>query len=417
MIGWVLSGLMCIVLYATMVPNSVFKESSARERRILMIFLGVRGLMPQVVQFIGKRADSFFSGGWDADQYHVKGMKVAADIARTGRSMSHSAVPGTGSVELMVGRLYELFGAPNRMAVMYVATVLATIGTIMFWVATRDLVDFKRENYAVAVLLAPTAVFWSSAIGKEAPILFGLGALTLSLRYLLSGRYLPRAAFYGVTGGLFVAYVRPHVLLAFLGATTFAAVFARSSRNLRARGSRRLILLTLAAVGLSFAVTQSGQLLGVSDDSSLVDAAYERAESTAKGQGRASYSQDPVRNPLQVPGAVVTVVLRPFPWEIRSLMQGLACLESLIVLGLLWWAVRDHFGRVRRFDFNVLTLTAIVYSVILSSAVASYGNFGLLVRQRMQIWPFLIFLAFSPRITNRFVRERVDAPVREVSVH
>jgi hypothetical protein len=36
-----------------------------------------------------------------------------------------------------------------------------------------------------------------------------------------------------------------------------------------------------------------------------------------------------------------------------------------------------------------------VYTLLFCSAIVSYGNFGLIVRQRMQVWPFLILLAFA----------------------
>lgn len=401
MIGWIVTALLVFAISATLIPSGFLRQSLPGEVAVLKAFVAARLVMPHIMEYVGRNAESLFSGGWDADTYHVRAVAVVRDLDAMGRSMSHAQVPGTGAVELWTGWLYFFFRGPNRMAAVYVSTGLASVGIVMFWIATRDLIKARRERYAMFVLLAPTTLFWSSALGKEGPILFGIGALTLGLRYFLSGREYPKALLYGAIGVATTIYVRPHVTLAFFAATTIAALVARSSRSVGGRTSTRFALLVLAAVGLGAAFVQSGALLGAEDTSSVLDAAYDRAEATSEGQGRSSYSQEPVRNPAQVPGAVATVVLRPFPWEVRSLPQALATAEAMALFAILLKAVSDHLARRRRYEPNALVLTAVVYSLILCSAISSYGNFGLIVRQRLQVWPFLVFLAFAPQMVRR----------------
>lgn len=407
MIGWVVTTLLIYAVAMTLVPSGLRRQSLPGEVRILRIFIAVRLVMPQVMSYVGRSADTFFTGGWDADQYHTTAVRVMRDLMSTGRSMSHREVPGTGAIDLSAGWLYFFFRGPNRMAVAYVATGFASVGIIMFWAATRDLIKAKRERYAAFVLLTPTTLFWSSSLSKEAPILFGIGALALGLRYLLSGRRYPKALAYGAIGTISTLYVRPHVTLAFFAGVTVAALVSRSSRTVGGRSSTRFALLTLAAVGLGIAFVQSGALLGADNTGSVIDAAYDRAESTAEGQGRSSYSQEPVRSPAQVPGALATVLLRPFPWEIRTFAQLLTTAEALALMGILAAAVSDHFTRKRRFEPNALVVASVVFVLLLSTAISSYGNFGLIARQRLQIWPFLTFVAFSPQIVRR---ERASTP-------
>lgn len=401
MIGWVVTTLLIYAVAMTLVPSGLRRQSLPGELRVLKIFIAVRLVMPQVMNYVGRNADVFFTGGWDADLYHVTGIEVMRDLMSTGRSMSHREVPGTGAIDLSAGWLYYFFRGPNRMAVAYVATGFASVGIVMFWAATRDLIKAKRERYAAFVLLTPTTLFWSSSLSKEAPILFGIGALALGLRYLLSGRQYPKAIAYGAIGAVSTIYVRPHVTLAFFAGVTIAAVISRSSRTVGGGSSSRFALLALAAVGLGVAFVQSGVLLGAESTGSVIDAAYDRAESTAEGQGRSSYSQEPVRSPAQIPGAVTTVLLRPFPWEIRTFAQLLTTAEALALMSILGVAVSDHFTRKRRFEPNALVVASVIYVLLLSTAISSYGNFGLIARQRLQLWPFLTFLAFSPQIVRR----------------
>jgi hypothetical protein len=62
----------------------------------------------------------------------------------------------------------------------------------------------------------------------------------------------------------------------------------------------------------------------------------------------------------------------------------------MLVLGLL-----SLLRRRARLPRTPLVMTAIAYSILFCAAVVSYGNFGLIVRQRMQVWGFLIFIIFS----------------------
>lgn len=401
MIGWVVAVLLVYAVAAAMVPSGLRRQSLPGELRILRVFIAARLVMPQIMEYVGRNADTFFTGGWDADRYHSTAVEVVKDLSATGRSMSHREVPGTGAIDLWTGWLYYFFRGPNRMAAAYVATGFASVGIVMFWAATRDLIKVKRERYAAFVLLAPTTLFWSSTLGKEAPILFGIGALTLALRYFLSGRQHAKAIVYGAIGVAATIYVRPHVTLAFFAGITVAALISRSSRTVGGRSSTRFALLMLAGLVISIAFVQSGQLLGADGSESVIDAAYDRAESTAEGQGRSSYSQDPVRSPTQIPLAVATVVLRPFPWEVRTPAQALATIEALALMAILATAISDHLSRRRRYEMNAMLVMALAYSLMLSTAISSYGNFGLIVRQRLQVWPFLTFIAFAPQILGR----------------
>src|SRR4029079_12027145 len=97
-------------------------------------------------------------------------------------------------------------------------------------------------------------------------------------------------------------------------------------------------------------------------------------------------------NPLYFPQNVVTVFVRPFPWEIDSGLQIVASLESIALVALCVVrrkSLRIAFARSRETPFLMFcwVLTAL-YAV----AFSAFANFGLLVRQRSLVFAALLVL-------------------------
>lgn len=391
--SWIIGALLGMIAAVTLTPRSVFAEATTYEQRLLRLFVLVRSLMPLVVEFVGSNAGQFFaSGGWDSNRYHRNGTRVFEQLTAGLSVNAHAQVPGTGSVELATGYLYLVIGQPARMVAVYLMSMLASIGMLLFWWATRDLISERRNMYTTLVLFAPTLLFWNSTLGKEAFISFGLGCLVATLRMILLRRIGLRMLLISLSGVASVAFVRPHVLLVFCLALGLSLVLGRSNRRIGKRPGGRIILVGALSLGLAISANLSGSLLGAEDASDLLDAAYDRAEATSAGQGNSAYSADPVRSPAQLPGALAIVLLRPFPWEVRTMMQALASIESLAILALLAGQIARLSRGTHRVDLNLLVMSFGIYIVVFSAGISTYGNFGLVVRQRLQVWQFLIFL-------------------------
>jgi TRAP-type C4-dicarboxylate transport system permease small subunit len=97
----------------------------------------------------------------------------------------------------------------------------------------------------------------------------------------------------------------------------------------------------------------------------------------------------------------VTVLFRPFPWEVRSFTQALAALETTVLGFASVWAGWSVFTGRAKFNRTPLTMTALTYVGLFSVAFVSLGNFGLLVRQRMQVVGFLLLVLFSVQMVLR----------------
>ena len=112
------------------------------------------------------------------------------------------------------------------------------------------------------------------------------------------------------------------------------------------------------------------------------------------GQGGSSFDNGGNSlTPLRVPQGMVTVLLRPFPWETSSPLQQLASLEGIALMGFLFIRRRSLAISLRHlrpvpFLFYCWTLT-ILYGLTFQA----FANFGLLVRQRSLVLPALYVLA------------------------
>lgn len=412
--SWVIGSTLSVLAILILVPRRLLRDSTRQERRVVSLVIAARTAMPLVAEYMGKNSARFFrGGGWDSEFYHEVGSRIFDQLSAGFPATGHLQVPGTGAIQLATGYLYLIVGSPSRMVAVYVCTMIATIGNLLFWLATRDSVVGRRGSYAAWVLLAPTLLFWSSTLSKEAPILLGLGCLVMALRRSLSRQFGGRFAVYLVVGVLSIGFIRPFVTLILFTCFGVASLIARSNRQIGERPGGRFLMFILVLGGLAISAGLSGELLNVQAGQSVIEAAYDRAESTSSGQGFSAYAAEPVRSPLQVPGALSIVLLRPYIWETRTVFQVLASLESLALLTIGLLTIGALIQGRRRIRWDSLTLTSALYVILFSSAISTYGNFGLVVRQRAQVWQFVIFLAFC---TVPVLKTQFRANPRFVSV-
>ena len=395
-VGLVVVGLCWLLL----LPRGWFRGLDRRTRNVVFVFLIVRLLMPFIYIGIGSASDALFSGGFDSDGYANRGSRIAEELMVNGQATSQESIPGSGAIDLIVGYGFWL-GSPDRTAAAFVFSAAATIGLLLFWQATRDLVGRRQWQYALTVLMLPTLLFWNSGIGKEAVLVLGTGATAMALHQIVGQGRVLRGLGYLALGVTLLGFVRPHIAL-MLVVTTGLGVALSSQRATPGKPSRRVVALLLASVAIAAVVPATLLLLDPSGERSLFDAAYETTERNAElynpaaaDAGRSAFATDTVRSPADIPEAIVTVLFRPFPWEVETPLQALAAAEAsamgIATLIVLW---RVAVGRYR-LSRNPQILSAVLFIIMFSAAFVSVGNFGLLVRQRMQVVGFVVFVLFA----------------------
>jgi hypothetical protein len=338
-----------------------------------------------------------YGGAADSARYASDGAQVA-DQLHHGVLGIDLGVPlvGTGFVILLTGVVYA-FTWPTVIGGFLVFGWLSFWGQYLFYRAFR--VGFPNgdaRRYALLVLLLPSILFWPSSIGKDAWMLLCLGASAYGVALLLERRH--GAVLWLGLGSAGTLMVRPHVTLLVFAGLVVGYVVRRRPDRLTAFGPvKTLVTVTLLAVAGMFMLRAVSNFLGTDPFSSngidqTVNFTEERTGDTAS-----EYSIPPFRSPIRLPVAVVTVLFRPFPFEAHNVQSLIASVEGLLLLALVLTSmprIRAAFASMRRHPYVGF---ALVYLLLFCVAFSAFANFGILTRERVQAFPFVLVLLAGAR--------------------
>lgn len=350
--------------------------------------------------------------GADSILYHQVGRDIAAEL----RSFNFAPelgreFLGTGFLRYLSG-VVQVFTFDNRFATFLVFTTISFVGlTLMYRAFVIALPNGDRYRYAKLVLLWPSLVFWPSSIGKEAWMMLAIGLTALGAARLFSRQ--PRGIVYLALGLVGCLLVRPHVA-ALLITAVFVGFLLRSSGGdpLRTAGKIVGVLVLVAATG--FVATQNAEYFQLEDlgADSLEQVAQGTIEQTQ--QGGSEFSPARVRTPLDYPWAAVTVVVRPFPFEVDADESLVNAIEGLALFGIALASARRFKQLPGLLRHNPYMIFAVTYILTFVWAFSSISNFGILARQRTQVLPFVfVFLALPvvAKVKRRPRGEPEGAPV------
>ncbi len=351
-----------------------------------------------------------FQEAKDAIVYFQEGRDVVAPSLRslsfvidTGRD-----VPGTGTLRYATGAV-NVLTSDTIFATFLIFSFFSFLGLYLFYRAfCTGIPEGDRKRYALLVFLWPSLVFWPSSIGKEAWMVFALGAAAWGAARLFDHQ---RGGLTVVVAGVAAAaLVRPHVALIVGIAVVCALLFRRSEEEAFRRFVAKIVVIVLLLVGGSILTTQTAEFLELENlgSESVTVVLDETQEQTT--QGGSSFDPARVRTPLDYPFAVVTVVLRPFPFEATGAEARLSSLESLALLTLLVFSIRRLAAIPRLWLRRPYLTFCLAYVAVFAFAFSVVGNFGILARQRIQVLPFVLVLLALPRVTS-LIEEKRDTTV------
>ncbi|MGH9209394.1 MAG: hypothetical protein ACRD2C_01785 [Acidimicrobiales bacterium] len=338
-------------------------------------------------------------GYGDSSEYHDSGSRLAH--AFWGGTFSEALsveVPdliGTEFIRLTTGLLYVVTG-PTLFGGFVAYAVLSFWGLFFFYRALRTAFpDADYMRYAKLLFFLPSLLYWPSATGKEAWMLFTIGLATYGVALILRHNPLgyPYAGF-GIAG---TAMVRPHITALVLASLLVAYVLRRRSwRESRwgPFGKWAGIAVLLAAGG--FMIGQVSTFFKLDElDSQSVDTVLSETDRRSS-QGGSEFESVQPSSPAGYPMAVVTVMFRPFPWEAPNSQALSAAFEGFVLAGVCAVSWR-RLIRVPGFIFRVPFLSyCVAYSAMFVFAFSAINNFGLLSRQRTQLLPLVLVLLAVP---------------------
>ena len=291
-----------------------------------------------------------------------------------------------GYYYLLAG-LYRVLG-PHAVAGLVVNAALAAAIVPLTADTTRRL--FGREAAAwvpPVVVLLPSLMLWPSQLIKEAPILFLIAvAANAGARVTERFRFAPLVAVAGSMALLLT--LRGYVALVLAGG--IVAGIAVGRRELLGGVGAGVGVAAILILLLSFGLGYKGFDAAVNTDLAQAQIVRRDLALTARSGFDAEVDISTSRQALSyLPRGLVTFLAGPFPWQIRGVRQLPIIPDMLIWWGLLpslWRGAKEGRRLIGR-RMLVLVLPALTTACLLSLAI---GNFGTLVRERMQLVVLLI---------------------------
>jgi hypothetical protein len=338
-----------------------------------------------------------YGGVADASLYDKEGARIAEAFWAGNFDTGLQSLIGTDFIKFTTGVIYALIG-PTLLGGFLVYSWLGFWGLFFFYRAFVIAVpEGNRRAYARLLFFLPSLVFWPSSIGKESLMMFSLGITAFGAAHVMTGRTM-RGLGVAALGLWLAALPRPHVAGLMALGIAVGYLFRKPPEDLRelAPVVKGLAMALVAVVALVFLVKASAFLKesGVDTDRGVTSALRDVGYQTTSGES--SFVPSVLESPFRAPIAVLTVLFRPFLFEAHNTQALAAALEGtfLLVLSLLrfrwaWAALRS----VRRQPYVAF---ATAYAGLFILAFSSFANFGLLARERVQLFPLYVLLLAIP---------------------
>ena len=365
--------------------------------RIVMVASGVKIVIAPMLRYW--MAFGLYGGFTDSADYHQAGV-LLAPLFRHGIYQDLGHISGTRFLEILTGQVYAFIG-PTLFGGFIVFSWFSFLGCYLFYRAFRIAYpDGDGRRYAILVFFFPTILFWPSSIGKEAFMVLALGAAALGAATLLVGRF--RGLVWLALGLWGSAVVRPHMALIIGGGLVVAAPLAvlrggaHGDHARRGRLGSAVLVLTLVVAGPA--------LVGVAErffhlQSLNAQTAQEVLDETTRRSGKAgsTFTSISANNPVGFVLAGMTVLFRPFPFEVHNAQAMLTGLEGLSLLGVCVFS-SPRLARLRiELSRRPYVVFGIVYTLAFIYAFSALQNFGILARERSQLLPMLFVVLCIPR--------------------
>lgn len=314
--------------------------------------------------------------------------------------------PGKEGFYFTLAGLYAVFGPYTSSGLVLNAALGAALVPLLSRLTGRLFGEAAARYVAPLVVLNPGLFFWSSLLLKEAAVLF-LIVLAMYCAVGLSHRGSP-AYVLGIACALTLLFTFRAPIALVLAAGLIAGVVLEAQPGKLAAlvmtTSLLAIFILVLGVGASGFRSASSQNL---QNANVVR--HDLSTSAESGFDAQVDISTPLRAALYLPQGLLAFVLGPFPWKLQGFRQLLVLPDVLVwwlLIPTLWYGLRQGWKVVGR-RILVMVLPALSTSILLSLVV---GNFGTLVRERMQLVVLvipLIALGFASRrqkVTSANVR-------------
>ena len=232
------------------------------------------------------------------------------------------------------------------------------------------------------IMFMPGMYFWTSAIGKDAPLFFAC-SLAVWSTMAMSRRWL----WFGLAVAIMVLF-RPHIALI---ATAALALSVVTGRGVNPALRVLLLVFASAAMVVLFDTVRSSLQLDISSLGSVADFVESQSTTLATAAGEGG-----VLGALPFPLKLISLLYRPFFFDSGGFFGLVASIQNVFMLYATYILVRENRSWRAMFSQSLpIRFATIFLGAIIIMLSIMYYNVGLGLRQREMFTPalYLIFAA------------------------
>lgn len=397
--GVILLGVVIALAFMVMLPRLAPVEDRKFLSNVLILALiaklaatGFRLYMNQEVY-----------GGGDLNRFDGAGRVISSAI-RSGdfATAFDNMALGTPAMEILVGLVYTVTGN-TFYGVFFLSGFLGFLGAVLFYRAFR--IAFPNGNaklFALLIFFYPAVLYWPTGFGKDVITFLTLGAVVWGAAvFILQSRLI--GIWVATLGIVIMFFVRPEIGLIAAIAFITAFVFRKPSQNRRAF-TIQLVGVPLVLVAGFILVGSATSFLGIEDISlnSMLQVITEQSSQVFnEGRSGSNFTPPTVGTPTWIPEAFLTVLVRPFPWEVHNLAALVQSFDGVILGGIMFFSFGRIIRSLRSEGQNPIIIFSIIFIFMAVIALGTLGNFGLLARQRVIVLPLLFFVMTAAAVTSQ----------------
>jgi hypothetical protein len=267
-----------------------------------------------------------------------------------------------------------------------------------------------HKKLAIAILLFPSVVFWSSGVLKDTLCIASLGWITYSLYEIFyRKKHLFKNSIILLIFGYMLAVLKVYILICY---APFFMLFItlKNIQSIKNKFFKYLLApFLIASCLLVFAkiLTSYNDELGsyavdsVTSSIQHLNDAFKSMDGDESAESNFNLGVEfdgTFKGLLKLaPAAIFTTFFRPFIWESHKISQLLASVESLLLLFLTLYVILKSglFTSIKLVFSDPVIMYCFFFSIVFATFVgASTLNFGTLVRYKIPCLPFFVISLF-----------------------
>ncbi|SDS79414.1 hypothetical protein SAMN04487764_3077 [Gillisia sp. Hel1_33_143] len=241
---------------------------------------------------------------------------------------------------------------------------------------------FKKFDLLTLILFFPNMHFWTSSLGKGAPIFLGLMMFAYAIKNP-KGRLITL-----IIGSLIIYFIRPHVFLFVAVGTVLGYMTGKEKISL----GKKLLIYVFMIGGLILVQDQILGIAGLDGSEDLVSDFENFSDDRSASLGNSGSGVDMSSYPL--PLKLFTFWFRPLFFDAPGLLGLITSVENLIYLLLFIKILKKDFISFIKSSTVVVKMSLVVFFLSSFAMTFIMSNLGIIMRQKSMVMYFLFFVIY-----------------------